>query len=280
MLLKKIFNKIVESYYGNRLNIFQTFWANFLYLPLSQAIKFPILVYGPCSISGMGNIIFSEKTYTGMLKLGLSDPVRSAFDKSFIRISGDLFCGNRVILRRGIKMEILERGEVHIANDVSIGHNVTIICRTHIQIGRATSVGNNTTFMDNDFHFVINTTTKTVKDFKDTIEIGVNNWIGGWCTIKKGTKTPMGTIIAGPYSMTSKNYIDKIPEYSIIGGSPAKLIVENMRRINNDIIQKKLFTYFENNIQPYQFPQFIDLDEVCLPESAFCKHKKILNPKQ
>ena len=128
-----------------------------------------------------------------------------------------------------------------------------------------TSVGNNTVFMDSDSHFLVNTQNKTVRDSCGIIEIGENNWVGGWCSIKKGTKTPKGTIIAGPFSMVSKDYCDIIPEYSIIGGSPAKLIVENMRRINNAQTQRLLAKYFEGSNIPYQFSEDTDMDKVCLP---------------
>ncbi|MCF0178478.1 MAG: hypothetical protein HUJ90_07600 [Bacteroidales bacterium] len=81
--------------------------------------------------------------------------------------------------------------------------------------------------------------------------------------IKKGTVLPTGTILAGPFSMVSKDYSKTVPEYSIIGGSPAKLIGSGYRRVNNAESQVMLDKYYDENSEVFVFKG--DIDNFCNP---------------
>ena len=112
--------------------------------------------------------------------------------------------------------------------------------------------------------YVVNIQNNSIKNNTSPVEIGAQNWIGGNCIIKKGTKTPKGTIIAGPYSMTSKDYTQIIEEYSLIAGSPAKILIKNVRRVNNIQSEKVLYEHFKNTTEQY----IVSPDEFetfCLP---------------
>lgn len=122
--------------------------------------------------------------------------------------------------------------------------------------------------MDTDFHYVISIEAKIVHAANKPISIGKNNWIAGYNVVKKGAVTPVGTIVAGPYSMIGKDYTKIINPYTIIGGSPTKPIAEGYRRISNAEIQWVLYKYFKDNGGQYQFTQETDLDISCaLPQS-------------
>lgn len=265
-MLKRVITKL-HSYINRRhLNYYKTFYINYMLFNWKDAIKLPILVYGQCHIDKLeGSIEFMHPITRGMLVIGEMDPVRSFYSKSFIKICGRLIIGKNVVLRKGIKLNIMNTGVIILEDNVYVGDNNTIISHGKITIGKATRIGNNTTFMDTDFHYIINTETKVVRPNINPIKIGENCWIGGNCTIKKGTCLPKGTILAGPYSMVGKDYTNKIPEFSIIGGSPAKLIAEHQRRINNDKVQGMLSRYFKHNETPYIFDESTNLDELCLP---------------
>ena len=118
--------------------------------------------------------------------------------------------------------------------------------------------------MDTDFHYIVNTMENSIKDNNAPIEIGEQNWIGGNCTIKKGTRTPKGTIIAGPYSMVGKDYTSLIKEYSLMAGSPAKLLIENVRRVNNTESEKVLYEHFKKTTEQYIIPHD-KIETFCLP---------------
>lgn len=253
---------------SERYNFIKSLYVNLCLMPLRDALKLPILIYGKCTLYELGGRVrFNVPVKKGLLKIGQMDPVRSYYSKSFLSIRGELVVGANVTLRRGINIQILKDACVQLDDYVYIGDNCTIISRNKIHLGIGTRVGNNTTFMDTDFHFIINTETKQVKNNVKPIYIGDYNWIGGNCIIKKGTKTPKGTILAGPYSMISKDYSNRIPEYSIIAGSPAKLLCENYRRINNNPIESKLWEVFKTGKDVYTFDENLSIDSICLPQA-------------
>lgn len=268
ILIKKIVGRLTLLADKDHINWCKTILANLMFVPSKDVFKFPILIYGPCKFGRVyGQIEFKQPIRKGLLKIGYSDPVRSRFSKSYISIAGKLEVEGSLILRRGISFIIWQNGIFTVGNNVSIGHNCSLKIRHNLKIGDGTSVGNNTTFMDTDIHYIINTLNKKVKYNYSSIEIGSNNWIGAWCTIKKGAKTPTGTIVAGPYSMISKDYTDKIPEYSVIAGSPAKLIASGMRRINNDDTERLLNKHFaDTNKSEYIYNELSNLDSFCTPQ--------------
>lgn len=249
----------------NRVNWWQTLRFNFMLLPFKTACKLPFLLYGKCELGVLrGEVEFLHKPYKGMVKIGITDPFRSISTPSYISICGKMIVGKSVILRRGIRFSVIQLSNFLLNDCVTIGNNVNLYCAKEVVIGRATSVGNNTTIMDTDFHYVIKTATGLVKDNSLPIIIGDNNWIGGNCIIRKGTKTPKGTIVAGPYSMLSKDYTKLIPEYSLVAGSPAKLLMENVRRVNNYDSERIIADYFKEHNEPFAFSG--DIDDFCLPK--------------
>lgn len=264
-MLKKILNRWIHFSLQDKVNVTKTITINFMLLPLKQAVHFPILIYGPCKLGMLtGKVCFLSPIKKGLLKIGTSDSMRSYHSKSYIEIKGTLEVGKRVVLRRGINLRIESHGYLSLEDDVFIADNNIINSFNYIKFGRATRVGNNSSFMDTDFHYIINTLTGQVNKNKRPIIIGENCWIGGWCTIKKGTQLPNGTIVAGPYSMTGKNYTNKIPEYSLIAGSPAKLLIENTRRINNSQSEAFLNKYLLEN-ETFILPENEDINIFCMP---------------
>ena len=265
-ILRKL-NSLLFLKRDQGLNRFVTLYVNIRTLPLKDALKFPILIYGKCyAVNLKGSIIFKSKIEKGLLIIGRTDPVRSFDGSSILNIIGDIVIENRAEFRRGFHLQVNPGATFEIGDEVVIGDNTTVICTKSIRLGKYTRIGNNCTFMDTDFHYIVNTTSKAVRTTFKSIQIGENNWIAGYNVVKKGAITPKGTIVAGPYSMIGKDYTSKIGEYCIIGGSPAKLIAENYRRINNSLWQEKLHKYFKEKTEPYFFPEGTDLDKVCVPK--------------
>ena len=64
--------------------------------------------------------------------------------------------------------------------------------------------------------------------------------------------------------MTSKDYTNIVKEYSLIAGSPATLIAENLRRINNIHSEKVLRDYFKKS-QTFYTIEADQLESFCLP---------------
>ncbi len=254
---------------SSRLKIGQTLYINLRTLPFKQAIKVPVLIYGKTKILSLkGSIVITENIEYGILKIGICDPIRSYDSVNLIDIDGVLKVSPGNVLRQGIKIRISQKAEVVLHKNVYIGDNNTIISDEAIIIGANTRVGNNTTFIDTDFHYMINVNAREVKNNKGAILIGDNNWIGGWCTVKKGAKTPNATILAGPYSMISKDYTKLIEENSIIGGTPAKLLIDGFRRVNSTTSEIEIGNHYNNYSETYTLDRNIELDYFCVPKSV------------
>lgn len=263
---KKMFSKLNHYFDTPSINLWKTILFNFLMLPFKEAIKLPIVIYGSCSFGSItGSVRLLSKAHYGMLKIGTSDPVRSKHSKSYLNIEGVLEIDEDTTLRRGIRLRIAKGGTLRLCKSAYIGDNNTMIATCLIEIGHSVRVGNNTTFMDTDFHYIINTVNREVKYNIKPIIIGENCWIGGWCTIKKGTILPKGTIVAGPYSMTSKDYTKTITQCSLIAGSPAKVILEGMRRINNWQSDIEVDNFYKHKEGVFVLQEDRDLDKFCMP---------------
>ncbi len=268
--VKKIINKLISIKEEDRVNWCKTIFANLVFVPFKDALKLPILIYGSCKFRNVsGSIEFKQPIERGLLKIGLCDPLRARYSKSYLIIKGKIIVEGRAILKKGIMMEI-NRGELYLGNNAHIGENCTIISMERIRIGKSARVAHNSILMDCDLHFVVNTADGSVKPNIKPIDIGDYSWLGGYSVVKKGSVIPKGTIVAGPYSMLSKDYSETIPEYSIIAGSPAKLIKTGVRRIFNIQNEQMLSGYFkESQGAEYLYNDIDNLDRLCLEDDDY-----------
>lgn len=265
MSLKVLISKFFAFTTFDRLNYVKTVIINFMMFPFAKAIKFPIMIYGPCKLSSLkGRIIIDDNCFNkGILKIGMSEPARSFHSKTFIRIDGDLVIHGEVGLRRGLSLHIDYGAIFELYDKAYLGDNNTFFVYNHVVIGKGVRMANNNLIMDTDWHYIINTKTGEVHPDMKPIVIGDNCWIGGNNVIKKGAVLPNGTILAGPFSMVSKDYSKLVPECSIIGGCPARLISSGFRRVNNVNSQVMLDKYFAKNKDLFIFDG--NIDEFCNP---------------
>lgn len=91
-----------------QLKLLKTLYFNFRTLPYKTAVKIPILIYGRCrfiSLSGQIQINYPIIEY-GMIKIGISDCMRSYKDISIISIKGTMQLERNVTLRQGLRLSI------------------------------------------------------------------------------------------------------------------------------------------------------------------------------
>lgn len=122
-------------------------------------------------------------------------------------------------------------------NTVSVGnhsygdlHVVSFASKSHLCIGDYVSIAENVTFLLDVEHQINTVSTypfrvKLLQECdsealsKGDIEIGDDTWIGFGATILSGVKVGKGAIIAAG-AVVTKN----VPNYSIVGGVPAKVM--------------------------------------------------------
>lgn len=230
--IKKLWNnrRILRS-------IFSTIYFNFHYLPFSQAIKLPILLYKPKLLKVKGNVKIGEgKIKFGMVRLGF--PTVSLYPNTglvyenhggTIVFNGLCSIGNNSAISIGTKA-IVEFGDRFAASTT-----LRLTSYNHITFGDKVRFGWDTLVMDTDFHKL----TKLSGGYSHghaPVIIGSNNWFGNGCRIMKRTSTPDycvvqgGTILSGPVVA---------PAYSVVGNDNHVVVKATgvWRNVDDDVIE-------------------------------------------
>lgn len=234
MRLKKAIREIFRA------NIPKTIWFNFKMLPLKQAIKFPVFVYGKSSFRKIsGRFVIDAKVSPAMIKIGKKDKyVLTDTPLSVWTIEGTItfhsdfrfYGGSYVFCAKNAKLSFMGGG--------FCGSNVKIICFDSITL-HDTRVTWDCQIMDSSFHYLENL--DKPNDFKpltDPVVLGDHVWICNNTTISKGTVVPSENIIAS-HSLVNKDFSD-IGPYNLLAGVPAKVKASNVRRIYDSVKEAEL----------------------------------------
>lgn len=202
-------------------SILSSIYFNFHYLPFSQAIKLPILLYKPKLLKCKGSVVINGKIKTGMICLGkyqvsLYPNTGIVFENHGGKIifNGSCSIGNNSAISIGSK------GCVSFGNNFSATTSLKLTSYCSIMFGEDVLCGWECLFMDTDFHqlTLINSNEK-LRSY-GSIAIGKGCWFSLKTTVMKGTVLPDYCVVAAN-SLLNKEYV--IPEYSLIAGQPALL---------------------------------------------------------
>lgn len=205
-------------------------------LPFKQAIRIPIFVNRRTEIISLsGKITLLKPVRTGMIQFNnFNDEFLGKHHWRRIEINGEVvFQGDDVYgvgFGVGSVLFVRKGGKIIFGNNILIGGKSKLLCEESITIGSNVRIAHESQIMDSNFHYIKNINTGNVDKCTAPIVIGNNNWIGNRTTIMKGTQTPDFLIVAAG-SLLNRDYTKEIPEYSIIGGSPAKFIKNGYERI-------------------------------------------------
>lgn len=231
-LLIKIWNEkwILRS-------ILVSIFFNLKYLPISQAIKLPILLYKPNLIKLKGRIkIESSQIKFGMIQLGR--PIVPIFPNNGIiyeNKGGTIIFKGKCVIGNNSSISVGEKGELTIANNFIASTTLKIICWYRIIFDENTRIGWDCIFLDYDFHSLTKMPSMNLTKGYGEISIGKNNWFGSFCKVYKRTKTPDYCTITSN-SVLTENY--DFPTHCIIGNNFQTILkTQNIfRDLNNDTI--------------------------------------------
>ena len=234
-----------------RINLFKTIYFNFRVLPFSQALKFPVYIYGKWEFKYLGGkVVINAPIKKGMIKFGLNMAGYVVAGKgSMLILKGAQFIFNgHANISQGCSIVIHRNAQLELGSNVNIGDSVKMICYSNISIGAKTGLTWESQITDFNFHFIEDINRKEIFNLFKPIKIGEYCWIGNRTTIMPGTKLPNRTIVASN-SLLNKNYISiGIEPYSIIGGIPAKLLKKGVKRIYSTDNEQLLMKYFREHI--------------------------------
>jgi acetyltransferase-like isoleucine patch superfamily enzyme len=210
----------------------RTLYFNFRMFEFNTAIKLPVFFYGKIKFNSLkGKIIINAPIRRGMAKFGYNlEIIKKAIGVSELKIDGTFIINGA--FHTGIDSIIIiqKGGTLEIGENSHLGSRTRTVVTKKVSLGRYFRLSQESQILDSSFHYMIDTEKNEVKRFNGEIIMNDYCWVGNRSTIMKNTITPRYTTIASN-SLLNKDYTKEIPEKSVIGGIPAKLLKENMSRI-------------------------------------------------
>jgi acetyltransferase-like isoleucine patch superfamily enzyme len=268
-VVKSVRRRLHISYYiilfsKNWINPFLTFYINFAFLPLRQAIKFPIWIYSKTKFLDLKGIfiIDTDKIYNGMITIGKTNDAAASGEGTEILNGFKIIFKGKARIGCGCRILVFSKGELIIGDNFIMNNQNIIVCCNHLEIGNTVIMGHQNQISDTNSHYMYDFKNKTAKNNNDPIFIGNYCWIGNRISIMKGTTIPDYTIV-GSNSLLNKKYI--IPEGTVLAGIPAKEIASGYAPIWNWAVERKLSEYFklsQSSESVYQFPEDTKLENI------------------
>ena len=122
-------------------------------------------------------------------------------------------------LRYGAYIEIVNGGRLTIGQGAA-NVGLTIMCAKEVPIGNGVRIGRNVSIRDwNGSHVIIN------DHYRNHAPVRIEDhvWLCTGCTIMPGVTVGEGSVVAANATVTRD-----VPPHSLVGGSPAKVIKENI----------------------------------------------------
>lgn len=206
---------------------------NLRFLPVKQAIKLPIIVYGLGWLRYIGCSgrvrISSSSVKPMMVRLGF--PRVSIFPRRGIMIENNgllEFKGNCIIGNNSY-ISIGSSGHLIFGDCFSSTASLKCVSYKSIEFDKNVLVGWECLFTDTDLHTLSYVNQQEVFPREKSIYIGANSWLAYGNTVLKGTHIPAKTIV-GAKSLLNRKY--DIAECSLLAGNPAEVVKENVIRID------------------------------------------------
>jgi len=218
-----VFIRIIKELRRSNL---KSVYFNFKYFPLKKAIHLPVRINRRCSLINLkGSLIIDGDISPAMIQIGFGEV--GIFDKkkehSVWNVRGKIIFKGKCFLGTGIRLNIAESGILTFGHNVNITACTAIDCQREISFGEGCLISWENLFIDGDHHNIFDSDGK-LKNPPQNILIGKHVWFSCRCLILKGVTVADNCIVAAG-SLVNSSYT--IPN-SIIAGSPAKVIKENI----------------------------------------------------
>lgn len=241
--------KLFSFLFRNNISILKTLTINLRMFPLSTALKIPIYVCRNWQFVELkGTFEIKSPVRRGMIVFGVNIASYVQAPKGTLKMkegSKIIFTGTARI-SQGCQLYLNNNAILIIHNDVKFGDNAKLICYSKIEIGELSELTWESQITDFNSHFIENIETGQIINIIKPVQIGNRCWIGNRTSIMPGTVLPDNLIVASNSLLNKDYYKAEIRSYSLIGGLPAKLIKENVRRIYSLEHEKVLFNYFNS----------------------------------
>ena len=229
-----------------RTRLLKTIWLNFTMLPLKQAVKLPIWLFGKTTFRSLkGKIIIKGQVFPGMIRIGKNDSyIDTSVQQCIWTINGTIIFNGRLHFGRGSYILVSDNARLEFGtNGTYFGSNLRIMCFDHIVIGDTVRVTWDCQFYDTSFHYIEQLDKDCeIKPLTSPIKVGDRVWIGNRTTISKGAVIPNDTIISSN-SLVNKDF-SPIEPFCMLAGCPATIKAKGLKRIFDSKKQKEMDQQF------------------------------------
>lgn len=223
----RILNKL--KFY-NQINWLKTIYINLCYFSFSDALKFPIVIFGSCSLAKLkGNLIIQTPIKTGIVTIGHRFEVFKKENKSAeIFFEGDWIVKGSVQFGYDCKIYIEKNAVFETGQMCTFANNTKIVCSNFIKLGDHVKIGDESQILDTNFHNLFDIKENKVINKKGKIILESYIAIGSRVTVMKNTVLPSYTLVTSN-SVLNKDF-NSYGENNLFGGIPAKFIKEGLVR--------------------------------------------------
>ena len=217
-------------------NFFAILYFNFKMLPFRHAIKLPFDFYYSVRFQNLsGHIILNcKEVYRGMFKFGGRGSEMFSRTTTIIDLKGTLELNGPLEIGHGCLLRVENAAIVSFGANVRLGALTKMFAENRIIFGDEIDFSWESQIFDTNFHYIKNVKNNTLDARVGSVKIGSRNWFGNRVTVMKDTVTPDDLIVASN-SLCNKDY-SSLPNYSVIGGIPAKLIASNKQRLFENLV--------------------------------------------
>lgn len=231
-----------------KLNIWKTIYLNYKLLPIKQAVHFPIHLYGKWNFRMMNGTILipTNQVKCGAYKFGFDTAgyFTSLINTLSLHTDSTIELGEEVRIGQGVQICLYPKAVLKMGSFSSLGDNVKIVDYQSIIIGKRTAITWDCQISDFNSHFILDSATNKIFTICKPVQIGDYCWVCNKTVVMPGTKLPNRIIVASG-SLLNRDYVKlELPERSLIGGAPAKLIKSGLYRIYNRETENYLKDYF------------------------------------
>ena len=201
---------------------------NFHYLPFRQAIRLPVLFEViPTFLCMKGVVrIENENIRPGIIRIG--ETFAPFYKRETFRWKnlGTVVMKGKISFGHHTFISVGPDGYLEIGGKSTFSHDVKLICEHKIVFGDKSRVSWGCTFIDTDFHPLIDMVKNEPIQEKAPIIMGRGVWIGHDCIVAKGSKLAENTTVSS--GSVVKGRFNK--PNAIVGGNPAMVWDEGYKR--------------------------------------------------
>ena len=216
------------------INYVKTLFLNMKWLPLRQALHFPIIVGTHVDLRDThGSFEIEGGVHFGMFQLSFDYiPTDTQNNRVVLVNHGKIIIKGNVYIRSGVKIWVEEKGVLSFGGENAIGTNTLIVCQKKVEFGFFVVCAWNCQIYDTNFHFFRDMETGDVMKRSSFVKLADHVWIGNSVHLTKGTRLPKGCLVSNR-SVVNRSFM-KEGENIMIAGHPAVKVLDGIEKIKGE----------------------------------------------